>query len=147
MSHSTISKASGFDANWTIEYNYFMPSTLFVFSQYFCWVRLLEEKLSFEIFEGQKEKDEFFAAIREVRTALSRWPTDYSVQNLTSRDQQIFTLQQRAIGEAMARGMEPNRKCLSYKEFLKLWNNQEYAGVLQPLRCLVEDVNVEKEAR
>jgi hypothetical protein len=51
-------------AQWSIDYNYFFPSTVFIFCQYFCWIRLLEERLNFEIFTIHGEKDQLFALIR-----------------------------------------------------------------------------------
>jgi hypothetical protein len=41
---------------WSITYEYFLPSTVFLFSQYFCWVRLLEETLSFELLRSMPIK-------------------------------------------------------------------------------------------
>jgi hypothetical protein len=48
-----------------------MPSTLFLFAEYFAWIRLLQERLSFELFESQETKDRFFAAIWGVTKALA----------------------------------------------------------------------------
>jgi hypothetical protein len=73
-----------------------MNSTLYLFGQYFCWIRMLEEELNFELFESQVEKDEFFFAVREVSKALSDFPPSYSC---SGKDFQVFRLQQRVIGE------------------------------------------------
>jgi hypothetical protein len=43
---------------WSIDHEYFFSSTIFLFAQYFCWASLLEERLSFELFKGQADRDE-----------------------------------------------------------------------------------------
>jgi len=60
--------------DWAASYNYTMPSTLFLFAEYFAWIRLLQERLSFELFESQDTKDRFFAATWSVTKALASWP-------------------------------------------------------------------------
>jgi hypothetical protein len=49
---------------WSIRYDYFIfPITIYLFSQYFCWTGLLEEKLSFKLFDNQHDKEAFFPRI------------------------------------------------------------------------------------
>lgn len=45
---------------WSIRYDYFFPSTIYLFSRYFCWTGLLEEKVGFELFDKQDDKEAFF---------------------------------------------------------------------------------------
>jgi hypothetical protein len=79
------------------------PSTVFLFSQYFCWIRLLEEKLSFELFERQTDKDTFFNKVEEVARTLASFPLR-ELNGIPGRgDLQVFRLQQRAIGEISLR--------------------------------------------
>jgi hypothetical protein len=81
--------------DWAIDRVYAVESTLFVFAEYFAWVQLLHEKMSFELFESEETKDEFFDAVWKVSGALSKWP-DTRVKG-KDRDAQVFVLQQRAI--------------------------------------------------
>jgi hypothetical protein len=60
--------------DWAIDRVYAVESTLFVFAEYFAWVQLLHEKMSFELFESEETKDEFFDAVWKVSGALSKWP-------------------------------------------------------------------------
>jgi hypothetical protein len=34
------------DPDWAVSYEYALPTTLFLFAEYFAWIRLLQEKLS-----------------------------------------------------------------------------------------------------
>jgi hypothetical protein len=60
--------------SWSISYEYFINSTLFLFGQYFAWVQMLQEELSFELFQTQQDKDDFLVAIAEVAKSLARFP-------------------------------------------------------------------------
>jgi hypothetical protein len=84
---------------WSIRYDYFRPSTVYLFCQYFCCIRLLQESLSFELFEKHQFKDEFFESVYAVGEKLS----DYPLQELINcqQDAQVFNPQQRALGEAV----------------------------------------------
>ncbi len=87
---------------------YFMASTLYQFGRYFCWIGMLEEELSFEVFRSHKEMDEFLAKVIAVSKALG----DYTPQPPLSgnaNDTQVFRLQQRAIGETLASREEERR--------------------------------------
>ena len=88
---------------WSAQYAYFLPSTVYYFCQYFYWIRSLEERLSFEMFEQHNDKDRFFDRVREVGSALSRYPLDdLSTVPGGADDRQVFSLEQRALGETMA---------------------------------------------
>ena len=56
LSRETQSKVN---PEWTISYDYFYPTTIYHFSQYFCWIRLFEEHLSFELFTTHLKKIRF----------------------------------------------------------------------------------------
>lgn len=86
-------------AGWSISYGYFMPSTLFLFAQYFYWVHRLKAEISFELFETQDEKDQFLAHVHAVGKALGDWPLTGFAHDVG--DRQVFTLQQRGIAEAV----------------------------------------------
>jgi hypothetical protein len=122
--------------NWSITYEYFMPSTLFLFAQYFHWVRRLQVELGFELFETQGDKDRFFEQLRGVSTALGGWP---QANACIGFDCQVFTLQQRGIAEAVTVRAEGLR-CMDYHEFMEAWEDPPLSERLAPLRALLEEV-------
>jgi hypothetical protein len=78
-----------------------MLRTVFLFCQYFYWMRLLQERLRFDRFRHVLAKDKFLNKVRLVGETLSEYPYD-PVERLLPKgdDWQVFTLQQRAMGEA-----------------------------------------------
>jgi hypothetical protein len=122
---------------WSISYDYFMPSTLYYFAQYFCWVRLLQEELNFELFRSQKENDDFFHGLWNVTSALTTWPP---ADPCDGEDTQVFTLQQRGIGEALIVKDGRYRKCMSYHQFLRSYNNPIMQAHLAPLISLLHEL-------
>ncbi len=104
------------DSGWSISYDYFMHSTLYLFGQYFAWILMLQESLNFELFESQKEKDEFFEAIQRVTSTLSSFPPDFGC---TGKDAQVFSLQQRAIGELFLTDRRGGRWCSGSPELIE----------------------------
>lgn len=126
-----------FNPEWSISYNYFMHSSLYLFAQYFCWIRILQESLNFELFQTKHEKREFFDAVRAVSKALGDYPPNYG-----PGDRQVFRLQQRAIGEQMILQNGTDRLCISYPEFIrKVDEDQNFRMHIEPLRSLLEDLN------
>src|SRR5277367_1981613 len=93
-------------AEWSVTYDYFFNSTLFLFGQYFCWTHMLHQELSFELFRSEKEMKDFFAKVDKVNSKLSDFPPFFEGQEKeyegSGHDAQIFRLQQRAIGEIIA---------------------------------------------
>lgn len=130
--------------NWSISYDYFMYSTLYLFGQYFAWVRMLQEELNFELFQSQQEKDKFFKAVEKVSSSLGSFPPNYKC---SGKDTQLFRLQQRAIGELLIIHEDDQRKCLSYPEFLQKLSAHEFNQHLKPLRSLLEDVDPQDDCR
>jgi hypothetical protein len=132
------------DENWAIDRDYALESTLFVFAEYFAWVQLLHERMSFELFESQKTKDEFFAAIWQVSGALSHWP-EPPVHG-AGRDTQVFVLQQRAIGELLIVRDGDTPRVLGYPDFLAARNDKPpFTEMLAPLEVLLS--GLEKETK
>jgi hypothetical protein len=145
------------DPDWAIGYEYTMESSLFLFAEYFSWTQLLKERLSFELFESQHAKDEFFKAVRNVSKALLSWPYERPLPEKKKAaaarkdahtkkvepdiDTQVFTLQQRAIGELMIeRGADPPR-VIGYPEFLSLRaSDPRFEKVFEPLVVLLQDL-------
>lgn len=141
--HSLLSPASDPDqsSGWSAAYEYFFPSTLFLFCQYFCWTRLLEEDLSFEMFEKHEVKDAFFARLRNASSMLSKFPLDL-LEELPGgkHDRQVFTLQQRLLGEIVAVDGGNENVCMRYAQFLEEYDKPQFKNRLQPLIKLLEGV-------
>jgi hypothetical protein len=129
--------------NWSLTYDHWMPSTLFLFGQYFAWVQMLQAHLNFEFFKTKQDHERFFAAIDEVGKSLARWPPNYECSD---QDTQVFRLQQRSIGELMTiRNEDGRQQCVSYPDFLRMLDEeiQHFA----PLRTLLEDVKPSDDCR
>jgi hypothetical protein len=123
---------------WSVQYDYFFPSTIYLFSRYFCWTGLLEEKLSFELFDKQDDKEAFFARIREVNRNLSGFPL-YQLQDIKGEeDSQIFNLQQRNMGETLRSKSES--RCMNYSEFLERWSEPAFRKSFEPLTTFIEGI-------
>ena len=73
---------------------------------------MLRDELNFELFETQVEKDLFFQAIHDVSRALSSFPPS-SRYTCKGKDTQVFSLQQRAIGELFIVREGNNKRCMS----------------------------------
>jgi len=123
---------------WSITHVYFLQSTIFIFAQYFCYVRLLQERLHFDLFHNQGDKDVFLARIRAVGETLSAWPLKELGDPPPAMDRQVLNLQQRAIGEAVTRGRDDAARCLSFSVFLDKWDAQKLAGRLEPLSTFLD---------
>jgi hypothetical protein len=123
---------------WSISYEYFMESSIYLFGQYFCWITLLQERLNFELFQTQDEKDRFFSVIREVERALGAFPPPF---DCSGEDIQVLVLQQRSIGEAFIFRENGAERCLRYYEFLQRLNDPIFANQVLPLRALLEGID------
>jgi hypothetical protein len=115
-----------------------MPSTIYLFGQYFAWVRMLEESLRQETFQAQQAKDDLFDCIDEVGKCLRRFPAGQR-----GKDRQVFQLQQRAIGELLILHEADSRRCMSYPEFVEKWrgDDQGFKLHLKPLEYLLRDLH------
>jgi hypothetical protein len=107
------------EANWSIDYEYFMVSSVYLFCQYFCVIRMLEKQLSFELFKHDDEKDSFFEKIWAVGEKLSSYPLPGRAKVTGGRDIQVFKLQQRALGEILISSRDDQLGCMQYSEFLE----------------------------
>lgn len=135
------------NSNWSISYDYFMNSTLFLFAQYFAWIRMLQEELNFELFQSQQAQKEFFNAFRKVGSSLGGFPPrDYEC---SSKDTQVFALQQRAIGELIILREKDSRRSMSYPEFLEKVKDTDSVlnQHLKPLRILLEHLTPKEDCR
>jgi hypothetical protein len=134
-------------SEWPVTREYFLSSTIFLFSQYFCWIRLLEERLSFELFEYNSDKDDLLKKIGDVRRTLSEFPLA-ELRGLSGvGDRQIFCLQQRGIGEMLALPDGANLRCMRFSEFVQNWSEPEFRDRFEPLTCLLDGIAPTNEHR
>jgi hypothetical protein len=135
------------NSEWSITYEYFLPSTIFLFSQYFCWIRLLEEKLSFELFERHADKDAFFSKVYTVRRTLGSFPLK-ELQGLQGAgDRQVFGLQQQALGETLAVHDGTDLRCMRFSEFTDKWRETEFSRRFDPLTHFIDRLEPENQHR
>jgi hypothetical protein len=126
---------------WSITNEYFISSTVFLFAQYFCYVRQLRERLRFDLFSGQCDgKDSFLNHLRAVDRTLSDWPLRELGDLPLAEDRQIFNLQQRAIGEAMTTGEGDAAHCIGYSMFMDKWKDESFKSKLAPLLEFLENL-------
>jgi hypothetical protein len=123
---------------WSITYDYFFVSTLYLLGRYFCWIRVLEEKLSFEMFERHEAKDAFFDKVRVVGRMLSAFPLKELRGVSGTGDRQVFTLQQQALGETMAVLDGDELRCMRYSEFLEKWSEVPFRRTFEPLEHFID---------
>jgi hypothetical protein len=127
--------------NWAITYDYMMYSSLYLFAQYFYWIRLLKEEINLELFTLEKKETEFFEAVDEMMKSLDNFPPNYG-----ATDWQVFELQQRAIAEIMSSDSTNGKKCISYPEFKeKIDNDRNFAATIEPLKKLLKDLIPDKK--
>lgn len=132
--------------NWSISYDYFMSSLPFLFGQYFAWLRMLQDELNFELFETQNEKDLFFQAIYNVSRSLSSFPLSNNY-DCKGKDTQVFSLQQRAMGELLIVREGERKRCMSYPEFLESMGNKNFQHHFQPLITLLDGIRPDDDCR
>lgn len=133
---------------WSASHAYFLPSSVYLFGQYFCWTRLLEEKLSFELFEAHDEKDRFFNGLRAAAHKLSGFPLR-ELKGLpgVEADRQIFTLEQRALGEVLAVAQDDAARCMGYAAFLDRWDDPAFQARLAPMIALLDGLTPDHQHR
>ena len=123
---------------WSIDHEYFFSSTVFLFAKYFCWVSLLEERLSFELFKDRAERDKFFGKLNAVARTLATFPLEELKSISGGGDLQVFRLQQRGIGEAFYVSDGTNLRAMRYTEFLEKWRDHEFQCRFKPLTRFLE---------
>jgi hypothetical protein len=141
--YAALSQTAGLqtDPDWSIDYDYFMRSTVFLFCQYFCWERLLHEKLTFDLFRQGADKDRFLARLRDVRTPLSQWPLEEEPDAPPGDDSQLFSLQQRALGEMLIEEREAGAGCMRAADFFARWSDAAFRARFAALERLLRDVS------
>lgn len=129
---------------WSMTYEYFIRSTLYAFAEYFCWVRMLEERMSFELFRNQDQKNVVFSAFTKVAEALRSFPPPFEC---SGKDAQLFMFQQRAIGEMMMRDVEGRPACMPFHEFELKLGESKFNRHLEPLRSLLDGLSPTADCR
>jgi hypothetical protein len=125
--------------NWSIDYEYFFNSTLYLFAQYFAWARLMEEDLSIELFKSFQEKETLSKALFDVSACLSVYPSKYGGNGI---DSQVFKLQQLAIAELLIISENRNSpRWMTYPEFLKkIKDDDDFEYHMRPLKNIIENI-------
>jgi hypothetical protein len=127
-------------ADWSDAHDYFMSSTLYLFGRYFASVHLLREGLGIDEFPPQYDKDELFRSLRAVDSALSEYPAPYNKEGCPGGDTQVFSWQQRALGEVLTRrNGNATSRVFTYAEFLD--SRQSISNHLEPLRILLLNIS------
>ena len=144
---STYKKVEG----WSADYDYFMPSTLYYFAQYFCWTRLLQQQLGHELFQSGEEMGAYFEIMDQASQSVGRFP--YYKEKGDPSDavnRQVFRLQQRAIGELLISNAGAGENILTYREFLDRWmkkDDEVFSRHIAPLELFLRDLSPTNDLR
>jgi len=108
---------------------------------------MLHQELSFELFRSQAEMRTFFAKVDKVSSKLSDFPPFFEGKEKeyegTGQDEQVFRLQQRAIGEILAARRGNRRACRSYAYFRTKLVDRDFSSVFDPVRRLIDKLKPE----
>jgi hypothetical protein len=125
-------------ATFSSTHEYFMASTAYVFARYFARASILRDRL------GRSELDARGSALveslREASDGLLQWPAPFQ-KTCTGQDLQLFSWQQRALGDSVQRQDGDRVDVVSYAEFLDLM--PRLTQHLQPLQDLLRDLQAE----
>lgn len=121
---------------WSIDHAYMLQTTVYLFGQFFCWSRLLDERLRFDLFRSQAQKDRFRGALQAVGEPLGKFPFP-ECEALPAGDLQVFSGQRRAMGEALIVERGPEPTCMRLAEFLDQWNEDAFRNRFAPLVALL----------
>jgi len=125
--------------DWSITHDYFRNSTVYLFARYFCWIHMLRQELSFELFRSQQERKQFFDAIDAVSRALGDY--DPPLYQGAGADKQVFRLQQQAIGELLATRRNGRRACRSYPYFVTRITRPGFSAFFAPVVQLLDSLS------
>jgi hypothetical protein len=130
-----------------VTYEYFFPSSIYLFCQYFCWIRLFDEKLSFELFRKHQEMNSFRERIRNVERMLGSFPLEELEKVSGAGDRQVFRLQQRAMGEALASPEAADPRCMRLSDFMEKWQDADFRKRFDPLSNFLEKLEKKDKLR
>lgn len=152
--YSALSPSYVRQGDWSMNHRYFLASTVYLFGQYFCWSRIVENRLTLDVLGDAAARDGFLELIRKVRATLStfpmadlkdRFPHAHLPAGNSGGDAQVFALQQRAMGEAMQTGSDDAPRCLTFVEFCRRWekgapDEDSVRDLFAPLEAVVSEV-------
>jgi hypothetical protein len=121
---------------WSVDYQYMLQTTVYLFGQFFCWSRLLEERLRYDLFRSQVDKDAFLQAVRAVGKPLGAFPLS-GAEALPPTDRQVFNSQQRAMGETLIVDGAAEASCMRLAGFLDHWKEEVFRARFDPLALLL----------
>ena len=106
------------DQNWYENDEYFRLSTLFIFGEYFGWIRNIEREFGFVRLESQRRDREFYMVFHGLFRAMSsfsyfRWYPDPAAVS----GSEVPRLMCSAMGEVMTPG-ESTRKVIDFTAFV-----------------------------
>jgi hypothetical protein len=125
------------DPNWSMTYDYFLDSTLYLFGQYFCQIHLLRQELSFELFGTHEKKGSFADAILAVEKGIGDYSESFKFEG-DGNDRQVFRFQQRAIGELLTNAQAKPPSCVAFPSYLTRKTEPQFVSAFDPLKQLVD---------
>lgn len=126
--------------NWSSTHGYFTSSSVYVFANYFARVEILRDRLGAD--EHAARGQPLMAALNDVARALSSWPAPYT-SGCPGWDTQVFTWQQRALGQVLRTGGSDATHVMTYAEYLAEQGTVEQHA--QPLTRLLVDISPSPE--
>jgi hypothetical protein len=123
---------------WSNTHEYFMASTLYLFSRYFARVEILRDRLGADQYIPERDKDSLQNGLRSVTGALSDFPASYNTDGCLGDDTQVFAWQQTAMGEVLIQRGQDGTTVSSYPEFLDA--HTKAGAHLEPLRAMLLDL-------
>lgn len=124
---------------WSSTHDYFMSSSVYVFARYFSHVEMVREKLGAD--EVLARSDPLTAALVRSAHRLAAWPTIHNREGCPGEDRQVFTWQQRALGQVLIARENGRSRVMSYAEFLS--HEAQTSRHQQPLREFLIDISPE----
>jgi hypothetical protein len=143
-----LSQSPGHIEGWSANYEHFMSSTIYYFAQYFCWTRLLQQQLGYELFRSTEEMSSFFENIANVSNTMTEFPFN-TQEKIGGEDRQIFALQQRALGELLFDNASAGERLMTYREFLDKWLDRgvKFQRHVEPVESFLRGVSPTNDVR
>ncbi len=125
------------DPQWSMTYDYFLDSTLYLFAQYFCQIHLLRQELSFEVFGTHEKKVAFAEPILAVEKSIGDYSASFKFDG-TGNDRQVFRFRQRAIGELLTNPVAKAPSCIAFPTYLIKKADSQFVAAFDPLQKFVD---------
>ena len=103
--------------------------------------------MSFELFEKHADKDVFYGKVQAVRRTLSSFPLPELGELSGIGDAQVFSMQQRAIGETLAVNQGESIRCMRFSEFTHEWHKPDFRSRFDPLIRFVHGLEPAQSCR